>query len=291
MRSMTGYGRAGQVLEGRDITVEIRSVNHRFFELSARVPRTLGYLEEKIKRALNGKIARGKVDVNVAVLSLAADAAQVEINHDLARAYVNSMRKLGDDLGLHDDLSLSSLTRFSDIFIVRKTVEDADEVWKGVQIVLQEALDTFIAMRQREGERLFSDLQERLSLIEQHLTDVEIQSPKTTEEYRARLFAKLAEVLSDRQLEESRVLTEAAIFAEKTAVAEETVRLRSHITEFRNILTADGAAGRKLDFLVQEMNREVNTIGSKAQDISIARHIVEMKSEIEKIREQIQNIE
>lgn len=291
IRSMTGYGRAQQIVQGRDILVEIKSVNHRFFELSSRVPRTLGYLEEKIKSALNGKIARGKVDVNVSVLTLEAGTAQVEINHDLARSYLGSIRALGQDLGLADDVTLTSLTRFSDIFLVRRTEEDEDAVWDGVRTVLEQALERFLAMREAEGVRLREDVLQRLATIETCVADVEVQSPKTVEDYRSRLYARLSELLADRQIDDARILTEAAVFAEKTAVAEETVRLRSHIGQFRAILAQGGAVGRKLDFLVQELNREANTIGSKAQDIDIARLVVEIKSEIEKIREQIQNIE
>lgn len=291
IKSMTGYGRAQQVLGGRDITVEIKSVNHRFFEFSARIPRNLGYLEEKLKGAVGGRVSRGKVDVSVMMVSLEGGSAKVEINHDLARSYLESIRALGRDLGLADDVTLSGLTRFSDIFIVRKTEEDEDAVWQGVQTVLGEALDKFLAMREREGEKLRQDILGRLDVIERHVGGVETLSPATVEQYRERLRQKLGEILADRQVDEGRILTEAAIFAEKTAVAEETVRLRSHIGQLRGVVQSDGSVGRKLDFLVQELNREANTIGSKAQDLEIARLVVEVKSEIEKIREQIQNIE
>lgn len=291
IKSMTGYGRAQRQLAGRDITVEIKSVNHRFFEFSARIPRSLGYLEEKLKGAVGGRVARGKVDVSVMLVSPEGGAAQVEINRDLARSYLESIRALGRDLMLDDDLSLSGLTRFGDIFIVRKAEEDEDAVWRDVNAVLAEALDRFLDMREREGGQLRLDILERLAAIERHVGEVEKLSPAAVEQYRERMRQRLTEILADRQIDEARILTEAAIFAEKTAVAEETVRLRSHIAQLRGIVDSGGAVGRKLDFLVQELNREANTIGSKAQDLEIARLVVEIKSEIEKIREQIQNIE
>lgn len=291
VKSMTGYGRAQQTVAGRDITVEIKSVNHRFFEFSARVSRSYGYLEEKLKAAVYGKVSRGKVEVAVTTCAVESGAVQVEINHDLARSYLDSIRNLGRELMLDDDVTLTSLTRFSDIFVVRKTEEDADLVWQGVSAVLDEALEKFLAMRELEGKQLEEDILGRLAAIEDHVAKVEILSPKTVEEYRARLFSRLSDILADKQLDESRILTEAAIFAEKTAVDEETVRLRSHIGQFREILAQSQPVGRKLDFLVQELNREANTIGSKAQDMEVARIVVEIKSDIEKIREQIQNIE
>jgi uncharacterized protein (TIGR00255 family) len=288
---MTGYGRAQKIINGRDISVELRSVNHRFFECSVRTPRSLGYLEEKLKTALSGVISRGKVDVSVTVTTLEGGATQVRINHELARAYLDSLRDLASDLGLQDDIRLSSLARFSDIFTVQKAEEDADEIWDAVSAVFQEAAAGFVGMRETEGTRLREDVLLRLALIEAHVGQVEVLSPKAAEEYRARLQQKLADILADRQIDEARLITEAAIFAEKTAVAEETVRLKSHIEQFRSFMDSAEPVGRKLDFLVQELNREANTIGSKGQDIAIARIVVEIKSEIEKIREQIQNIE
>lgn len=291
IKSMTGYGRAQMLLNGQDITVEIKSVNHRYFEFSARVPRSLGYLEEKLKAAVGTRVSRGKVDVSASVATLEGGVAEVEINHELARAYLESIRSLGGDLGLTDDLTLTGLTRFSDIFFVRKVEEDENKVWEAVEQVLERAMEKFLAMRETEGNRLRDDLLTHLLAIEESVAAVEERSPQTVEEYRLRLYQKLSEVLADRQLDEARLLTEAAIFAEKVAVAEETVRLRSHLEQFRAILAKGGAVGRKLDFLVQEMNREANTIGSKAQNVEIARLVVEIKSAIEKIREQIQNIE
>ena len=289
--SMTGYGRAQCLLDGRDISVEIKSVNHRFFEFSARVPRAHGYLEEKLKAFVYRSVSRGKVDVNVTVLASEGVASEVQVNRALARSYHEQLQALGNELGLADDLSLSALARFSDIFSVRKAEDDEQAVWAGVSAVAQQALDAFLAMRAAEGEALCTDMLERLLAIEALVARVEELSPKTVQDYRDRLYNKLCEVLEDRQIDQSRLITEAAIFSEKTAVAEETVRLRSHIAQFRQILAQAEPVGRKLDFLVQELNRETNTIGSKAQDVDISRIVVDIKSEIEKIREQIQNVE
>ena len=290
--SMTGYGRSQQSIDGRDITVEIKSVNHRYFEFSARVPRAFGYLEEKLKGYLQGKISRGKVEAGVTVVDTGAAHTAVDINHELAASYINAMRVTGEKLSLQDDLTVSSLMRFSDLFSVHRVQEDEETIWTEVRLVADGAIERFIAMRATEGERLKADILERLESIESRVAAVAEQSPRTEAAYRERLTAKIREVLEDRQIDETRIVTEAAIFAEKIAVDEETVRLRSHIASFRDILGAfNGPIGRKLDFLVQEMNREANTIGSKAQDAATAQVVVEIKSDIEKIREQIQNIE
>lgn len=290
--SMTGYGRSQQSIDGRDITVEIKSVNHRYFEFSARVPRAFGYLEEKLKGYLQGKISRGKVEAGVTVVDTGAAHTAVDINHELAASYINAMRDTGEKLSLQDDLTVSSLMRFSDLFSVHRVQEDEETIWTEVRLVADGAIERFIAMRATEGERLKADILERLESIESRVAAVAEQSPRTEAAYRERLTAKIREVLEDRQIDETRIVTEAAIFADKIAVDEETVRLRSHIASFRDILGAfNGPIGRKLDFLVQEMNREANTIGSKAQDAATAQVVVEIKSDIEKIREQIQNIE
>lgn len=290
--SMTGYGRSQQSIDGRDITVEIKSVNHRYFEFSARVPRAFGYLEEKLKGYLQGKISRGKVEAGVTVVDTGAAHTAVDINLELAASYINAMRVTGEKLSLQDDLTVSSLMRFSDLFSVHRVQEDEETIWTEVRLVADGAIERFIAMRATEGERLKADILERLESIESRVAAVAEQSPRTEAAYRERLTAKIREVLEDRQIDETRIVTEAAIFADKIAVDEETVRLRSHIASFRDILGAfNGPIGRKLDFLVQEMNREANTIGSKAQDAATAQVVVEIKSDIEKIREQIQNIE
>ena len=291
IHSMTGYGRAQQSLNGRDILVEIKAVNHRYFEFSSRIPRAYGYLEDPLKSYVSSRVARGKVEVSVSITATEGMQAEVQINRELAQSYIQALRSLAQETGLTDDLTVSKLTRFSDIFTLRKVQEDEDQICADVLSVTAQATDAFLSMRQREGENLKKDVSSRLDRILELVQVVEERSPKTVEEYRARLLQKLQEVLQDVTVDPQRVLTEAAIFAEKVAVAEETVRLRSHIQQLGHILDSDGAVGRKLDFLTQELNREANTIGSKAQDITIARTVVEIKSEIEKIREQIQNIE
>ena len=291
LRSMTGYGRSQQQLGGRDISVEIRSVNHRFLEASIRVPRAYGYLEEKLKAFLQSRVSRGKVDVSVTVYALDGQGTEVELNRALARGYVEALRGLSEELSLRDDLSLSAVARFGDIFTVRRAPEDEEAVWADVQQVAARALDGFVAMREAEGARLRADLLEKLDGIAARVEQVEALAPQTVQRYRERLAAKMQEVLADRNIDEQRLVQEAAIFADRVAVDEETVRLRSHLAQFGRLLEAGEPVGRKLDFLVQEMNREANTIGSKAQDVAVTGLVVEIKSEIEKIREQIQNIE
>ena len=291
IRSMTGYGRAEALIGGRNILVEIRSVNHRYFEFSSRVPRAYGYLESRLKGFLQGKLSRGKVDVNVSIQTIEGTNANVQVNAELAKSYVDALRTLSEPLSLQDDLSLASICRFSDIFTVSRETEDEDAIWVDVLSVAEEAADRFVQMREVEGTKMREDVEGRLDFILSAVEKIEERSPKTVEEYRTRLYNKISEVLQNAQVDETRILTEAAIYAEKIAVAEETVRLRSHVAQFRSIMEQEGAVGRKLDFLIQEFNRETNTIGSKAQDIEIARIVVDVKSEIEKIREQIQNIE
>ncbi len=291
MNSMTGYGRSRQVLDGREITVEIRSVNHRYLEYSARIPRMYGYLEEKLKTFLQSSVSRGKVEVTVTIQNLTGGDTVVQINQALAKGYLDAMRSQAESLGLKDDLTLSTLTRFNDVFTLQKLEEDQQVIWNSVQQVAQQALDQFLEMRRREGERLKLDLLQKLELLNGHVASVEEQSPKTVAAYRERLLQKMEELLADRCIDQQRILLEAGLYAEKIAVDEETVRLKSHLEQFAQMMEQSGPVGRKLDFLVQEINRETNTIGSKAQDLAVTRRVVEMKSEIEKIREQIQNIE
>ena len=291
IRSMTGFGRHEEIINGRDILVEIRSVNHRYYEFSARLPRAYGYLEEKLKNFLNGKISRGKTEVAVSVYSTAEADICVELNSSAAAGYVSALRKANETLGLEDDLSLSGLMRLPDIFRVTKAPDDEDAVWEDVKAAAEKALSGFISMREAEGEKIAADFSERLDTIEKLVGFIEERSPSVNEAYRERLFAKLTELLGDRNIDESRILTEAAIFADKTAVDEETVRLRSHVSQFREMMKSGVPVGRKLDFLIQEFNREANTIGSKAQDAQITGAVLELKSEIEKLREQIQNVE
>ncbi|MDR2932849.1 MAG: YicC family protein, partial [Oscillospiraceae bacterium] len=287
----TGYGRAQRMIDGRDITVEIKSVNHRFFEFSARLPRAYGYMEEKLKSFLYDQVSRGKIDVAVSIVASEGAGAHVEINKALAGSYLLALRDMGETLGLEDDVTLSDIARFGDIFTVCKMEEEQSVIWACVQQVAGEALEAFIEMRKTEGDKLKNDILARLKSIEGMTAQVEARSPLVVDAYRERLYAKIQDLLADRQVDDQRILTEAALFSEKTAVAEETVRLMSHIEQLRGFLAQEQPVGRKLDFLVQELNREANTIGSKCQDIEISRVVVEIKSEIEKIREQIQNIE
>ena len=291
IRSMTGYGRDQQLLHGRSITVEIRSVNHRYFEFSCRAPRGCAFLEDRLKRALQSAISRGKVEVALTLQTVESRNTSVAVDHALAGQYITALRALGEEYSLPDDLTLSTICRLPDIFTLCRGEEDEEELAADVLLVLQNALKQFVAMRETEGERLKADVLSRLVAMEEHLTFVEERSPQTIAEYRARLTAKLTELLNGAVPDENRILTEAAIVADRLAVDEETVRLRSHFAQLRKILESTEPVGRKLDFLVQEMNRETNTIGSKCSDTAIAGHVVEMKSEIEKIREQIQNIE
>lgn len=291
LRSMTGFGREHIMFEGREILVEIKSVNSRYYEFSSKLPRAYGYIDEKLKALLANKISRGKVEVSVSIFNQVGTDAEIEVNEALARQYVDALRGVSETLSLRDDLSLTSIMRFSDIFTVKKTIEDEEVIWGQVKQVASVALDKFISMRETEGARMHDDIASRLQFIEDTVTKIESQSPETTKAYRERLFAKIKAVVEDRNIDEARVLTEAAIFSEKTAVDEETVRLRSHLSQYRSLIEQDVPVGRKLDFLTQELNREVNTIGSKCQDLEITKMVVDLKSEIEKIREQIQNIE
>ncbi len=291
IKSMTGFGRGHEILNGRDITVEIRAVNHRYYEFGCRIPRSLGFLEEKLKTLLNGKISRGKVEVSVLVYNVDAPDEKISINKEVVKDYIDALRSVKDEFELNDDLSLSHVMRIPDAFTVVKEEADEEQIWADVKAVAEEALTKFIAMREAEGERMKADLLSRLATIEGWVGIVEERSPIIVEEYRKKLFDKMTEVLNNANIDESRILLEAGIFSEKTAVDEETVRLRSHIAQFRTMLEGEEAIGRKLDFLVQEMNRETNTIGSKVQDIEVTKIVVDQKSEIEKIREQIQNIE
>lgn len=291
IRSMTGYGREQKIVDQREITVEIKSVNHRYYELSARVPRVYGYIEEKLKSFIKGSISRGKIEVNVTINNLNGKEANINVDKLMAAGYINALKAANEELHMTDDITLSTLIKFSDIFNVQKVAEDEEKIWEDVCSVANEALVKFIDMRQTEGEHLKKDLIVKIHNNEEILEIIEKTAPLTAENYRNRLYAKLKEVLEDTNIDEQRILTEAAIFAEKIAIDEEIVRLKSHMKQFRELLETDEPVGRKLDFLVQEINREINTIGSKAQNLDITKCVVNMKSEVEKIREQIQNIE
>ncbi len=291
LKSMTGYGRAQKIVNGRDILVEIRSVNHRYYEYSSRIPRAYNYIDDKLKALLKSAISRGKVEIAVSVNNIEGKDTEIAVNKGAAEGYVTALRSIAEELDLADDLSLSKLMKLPDIFNIQKTPDDEEQVWNDVSEIARDALAKFVQMRETEGEKLRSDILDKAEFLLTKVAKVEELSPLTVENYRTRLYQKLSEVLESKDIDEQRILTEAAVFAEKIAVDEETVRLRSHISQLKDMLDSNDAIGRKLDFIVQEMNREVNTIGSKAQDLNVTKIVVDMKAEIEKIREQIQNIE
>lgn len=288
---MTGFGRAEMSVGTRDIIVEIKSVNHRYFEFSCRTSRGYSFLEDKLKKYVGSRVSRGKVDMFVSITENDDTAVEVELNKPLASGYIKAMRTLVDEYEVKDDISVSTLSRFSDIFQISRPPADEEAVWNDVNTAVDEALSHFVAMREAEGEKLKADILSRAQTIIDIVGEIEERSPITVQEYRDRLYAKLSEVLQSANIDDQRILTEAAIFADKVAVDEETVRLRSHFDQMKSFLDSDQPVGRKLDFIVQEMNREANTIGSKVNDSKLAHKVVEIKGEIEKIREQVQNIE
>ena len=289
--SMTGFGRGTAVLNGREITVELRSVNSRYFEYSSRIPRSCSYMDSRLKKQLNERVTRGKVELSMTIQNVEAADAEVTVNMELARSYQKALRNLSEKLCIKNDVTVSTLTRFPDVLATRHADVDEEQLWADVSAVTAQALDNFIAMRAAEGAKMKADVESRLCFLEERVGRVETLSAGRVEAYTNRLYEKLKTILEDRSIDDARVLTEAAIFGDKTAVDEETVRLRSHIAQYRSILELDEPVGRKLDFLTQELNRETNTIGSKCQDLDITRTVVDMKAEIEKIREQIQNLE
>ena len=289
--SMTGFGRGTAVRNGREITVELRSVNSRYFEYSSRMPRTCSYMDSRLKKQLNEQITRGKVELSLTVQNVDAADTVVTVNRELARSYQQAMRDLSEELCIKNDTSASLIAHFPDVLATRHADVDEEQLWEDVSAVTAQALETFVQMRAAEGAKMKADVESRLCFLEECVGRVETLSAGRVEAYTNRLYEKLKVILEDRNIDDARVLTEAAIFGDKTAVDEETVRLRSHIAQYRSILELDEPVGRKLDFLTQELNRKSNTIGSKCQDVSITRLVVELKSEIEKIREQIQNIE
>ena len=291
IKSMTGYGRAVETVNGREFTVELRSVNNRYLDCSVRLPRMLSFAEDAVKQAVKGSISRGKVDVFITVRSEAGDEVQVTLNKAVLESYLTAMHQMVDEFGVKDDISVSAVSRLPEVFVIEKPQVDEEQLMNDLMSVVAKALEGYDAMRCTEGEALDRDLRSRGETILTLVSQVEEGNGKTVSDYRTRLEAKLREVLANTAIDESRILTEAAIFADKVAVDEETVRLRSHLKQMNTMLTTGGAVGRKLDFLLQEMNREANTIGSKGNDLEQARHVVDIKAELEKIREQIQNIE
>lgn len=288
---MTGYGRAKETINDRDITVELRSVNNRFLDCTVKIPRVYTFCEDAVKARIQKAITRGKVDVFVTIASVGAEATTVTLNRDLAAGYVRALQAMAEEYDLRNDISVMSVARFSDVLTVTKAEEDMDSLSADICAVLDEALVGYGAMRETEGQKLREDIESRLNTIEELTGKIEERSPKTVAEYRERLTAKMKEVLQSTTIDESRILMEAAVYADKVAVDEETVRLRSHVQQLRTMLREGGVIGRKADFLIQELNRESNTVGSKCCDLEITEHVVALKAEIEKIREQIQNIE
>ncbi len=289
--SMTGFGRAELSVGNRDIIVEIKSVNHRYFEFSCRTGRGYSFLEDKLKKYVNERVSRGKVDMYVSVTENDDASVEVELNKPLASGYIEAMRTLAQDYHIREDISVSVLSRFNDIFQITRPPADEDAVFADVKVAVDAALERFLSMRQAEGEKLKEDILGRAQTIIGIVGEIEERSPQTVQEYRERLYAKLKDVLQSSEIDDQRILTEAAVFADKVAVDEETVRLRSHFDQMKKFLESDEPVGRKLDFIVQEMNREANTIGSKVNDSALAHKVVDIKGEIEKIREQVQNIE
>ena len=291
MKSMTGYGRAKEERDGKTITVELRAVNHRYLDCTVKAPRQYGFLDDAVKKAAAARIARGKVEIFVGVEVEEGGDVAVTVNHQLAKRYLDALHDLSETYGLRDDVTVMTLAKLPDVLGSERIEQDAEAMTREVLAVFDKACDGFDQMRLREGEKLAEDVRGRCAAVGRMVGEVETRSPERVKEYREKLLARMQEVLADTSIDETRILTEAAIYADKTAVDEETVRLRSHLHQMDGMLQETQPIGRKLDFLVQEMNREANTIGSKANDVAMARIVVDIKSEIEKIREQIQNIE
>ena len=291
IKSMTGYGRAVETVNGREFTVELRSVNNRYLDCAVKLPRSVSFAEEAVKQAVKQSVSRGKVDVFITIKSENSDDTKITLNTSVLEGYLTAMRQMVDEFGVRDDISVSTVSRLPEVFSVEKPEVDEDQLKSDLMSVVDKALAGYDAMRAVEGQALDADLRRRGNTILELVSQVEAGNAQTVVDYRTRLENKLKEVLANTAIDESRILTEAAIFANKVAVDEETVRLRSHLQQMNSMLTAGGAVGRKLDFLLQEMNREANTIGSKCTDVKLARIVVDIKAELEKIREQTQNIE
>ena len=291
IKSMTGYGRAREMLNKRDITVEVRSVNNRYLDCTVKMPRMYSFAEDAVKQHVQKAISRGKVDVFITVDASAADVAKVTVNRELAAQYASALSELAEVCGTESHVTPEQLSRFPDVLTVTKADEDLETVSADLCAVLDEALAAYNTMRAVEGAKLAEDIGNRLTYIENYTSQVEERSPQTVAEYRAKLTARMQEVLQSTTIDEQRILTEAAIYADKVAVDEETVRLRIHVAQLRTMIASDETMGRKMDFLIQEVNRESNTIGSKCNDVAIAQVVVGLKAEVEKMREQVQNVE
>ena len=291
IKSMTGYGRAMETVNGREFTVELRSVNNRYLDCTVKLPRSVSFAEEAVKQAVKQSVSRGKVDVFITIKSENSDDTKITLNASVLEGYLAAMRQMVSDYGVRDDISVSTVSRLPEVFSVEKPEVDEDALKADLMGVVEKVLAGYDAMRRAEGQALDADLRSRGNTILELVAKVEAGNGQTVVDYRTRLENKLREVLANTAIDESRILTEAAIFADKVAVDEETVRLRSHLQQMNAMLDKGGATGRKLDFLLQEMNREANTIGSKCTDVNLARIVVDIKAELEKIREQTQNIE
>ena len=293
VKSMTGFGRCETEINGRAITVEIKSVNHRYFEFSCRITRGYSFLEDKLKAFVNARVARGKIDMFVSIGAADDVPCEVVVNHSLVSGYLTAMKEIADTYGIENDATVVSVSRFPDVFTVNKAAVDEEQLTADVLSAAQTALDSFLLMRETEGEKMKADILGRAQTILDIVSEIEERSPQTVAEYENRLLDRIRQTLENLSvdIDEQRVLTEVAVFADKVAVAEETVRLRSHFDQLRVFLEKNEPVGRKIDFIIQEMNREANTIGSKVQDAVLAHKVVDIKSEIEKIREQVQNIE
>lgn len=290
-KSMTGYGRYEYQDKDMSMTVELKSVNHRYCDVYIRMPRQLSCFEDRIRSLITGSVSRGKVDVFVNWEAHGEGAKEVILNEDLARAYFDAMAKLAGNLGLRDEISVSTLARFPEIMRVENKEEDEESIWSVMQGVVRSAVEKLVSMRETEGEKLRNSLLDICMKIESYLTQLEERAPMVVVEYKEKLLSRLEQLLESKPVDEMRIAMEVAVFADKCCIDEELVRLKSHVGQFRHIIKMDGPIGKKLDFLIQEMNREVNTIGSKANDLEITKLVVELKSEIEKVREQVQNIE
>lgn len=291
IKSMTGFGRAEKQTETKLITFELRSVNSRYLDTNIRLPRSCSFMEERLKKLIGTHTSRAKADAFLTVENTQSDTLSICIDKEYTEAYIAALRDLRDSFGLRDDISTMSVARNQEVFTVEKTKEDEEAFWNDVKSVAEQALCSYDEMRLAEGEKLYAFFLGSLDVIADYVDKIEVLSPATLAAYRERLHARITEMLGDTQVDEGRLLTECAIFADKISVTEEITRLRSHIAQFKQILNENVPVGRKLDFLTQELNREINTIGSKANDNDIAKLVIEVKSEIEKIREQVQNVE
>ncbi len=291
IRSMTGFGRGGAQGDGKEFLVEIKTVNHRYSDIFIKMPRQISFLEDKVREEIGKIIFRGKIDVYISYSDYGENSKNVLLDESLVKAYLDALEQLRDKFGVKDDITVSLISRFPDVLKVDKAEEDEEKVWQLLKAALDEALQSLVAMREAEGNELKNNLLEKASCIESIIDEIALRSPEVVKEYKQKLENRIKELLEQQNIDENRIAMEVAIFADRCSIDEELIRLGSHISQMKETLSMDQPVGRKLDFLVQEMNREINTIGSKANDLSIARHVIELKSEVEKIREQVQNIE